>query len=141
MITTPETPAAKQIFKNELFNNFANELLNNGFTIIIPSDPSAWNYMHFSKNNNIGYCQLGHFKYGISFSTVHLPNSIVGTGFGLDDSYSGIENATVVDAEKSFVIYPNWAKPDERKHVRKYKNLEDFLKNKLNQGTVITPNN
>ena len=133
----------QEIFKNELFNNFANFLLNNGFKIVVPSDPSQWNYLHFEKDNKIGYCQLSDFKCGICFSTVHKGNKNCGTGFGLHDSpFHGIESPTIEDVESAFIFAPNWAKRADRESVIKYKDLNEFLSNKINtSGTVINPNN
>jgi len=140
MGNTTTSTENKAIFSNELFNDFANLLLNNGFTIVIPEKPSYWNYLHFVKNDKIGYCQLSYNKCGISFSTVHKGNRNCGTGFGLDDSHTGITNPTIEDAERAFINYPNWAKKQDREAVEKYKNLDDYLSKPLNATkNIITP--
>jgi len=129
----------KTIFENELLNNFANLLLQNDFKILVPEKPTS--YMNFEKDNKIGYCQLSYNKYGISFSTVHKGNRNCGTGFGLDDSYTGIENPTIKDAERAFIDYPNWAKKSDIAFVVKYKDLDDYLSiptNKIIKSVIIT---
>lgn len=119
----------KTIFKNERFNNYANLLLNNGFDLLIPKSPETSNYLHFSKNDKIGYCQLSYNKWGVYFSSVHKPCRECGTGFGFDDSYTGVENPTIEDAEKTFIIYPHWAEPVQKKAVIKFNDFEDYIKN------------
>lgn len=121
----------KNIFKNELLNNFANLLLDNNFRILVPDNPDTW--MHFEKDGKLGYCQLSYFKCGISFSTVHKPNKNCGTGFGLDDSYTGVPSPTIEDAERAFILAPNWAKKSDIQHVVKYKGFEEYLEAPTNQ--------
>lgn len=119
----------KKIFKNERFNDFANLLLNNGFDLIVPEKKDHYNYFTFSKDGKIGYCQLAHNKWGISFSSVHKPCRECGTGFGFDDSYTGVENPTIEDALKTFVVYPQWATPSQQKAVIKFNDFEDYIEN------------
>lgn len=119
----------KTIFKKERINAYANLLLNNGFDLLIPNNPETSTYFHFSKDNKIGYCQLAYNNWGISFSSVHKPCRECGTGFGFDDSYTGVESPTIEDAEKTFIIAPNWAKPTDRKAVRKWNDFDDYIKN------------
>jgi len=129
----------KSIFKNELLNNFANLLLQNDFKILVPE--KATSYMHFEKDNKIGYCQLSYFNCGICFSTTHKPNRNCGTGFGLDDGYTGIEKPTIKDAERAFANYPDWAKKSDIAFVVKYKDLDDYLSiptNQIIKSVIIT---
>jgi hypothetical protein len=118
----------KNIFKDETFNEFANLLINNGFDILIPEKPDTWNYLTFTKYNKIGYCQLSRYKSGVSFSTVHKPCREVGTGYGLDESSTGVE-PTIENALKAFVFAPNWAKGNDLKAVVKYKDFQEYLDN------------
>lgn len=133
----------KNIFKNELFNNFANFCLDNGLTIIVPENTDYWSFLTFTDGTNFGYAQLNNFKYAICFYTVHKGNKNCGTGFGLDDSYEGVEVPTMEDIKRAFVFAPNWAKSVDVAAVKKYTSLEDYFSvpiNNISQKTVITPN-
>lgn len=128
----------KTIFKNETFNKFANLLLNNGFDILVPENPNNWNYLTFTKNNKIGYCQLARYGDAVSFSTVHKPCKEVGTGYGLDESNTGVE-PTIENAIRAFIFAPNWAKPHDVKAVVKYKDFQEYLDKSFTSknGTLI----
>lgn len=54
---------------------------NQGFSVYVPEKLTS--YFYFSKDNKIGYCQISRMN-GISYSTVHKPNTSTGTGFAVD---------------------------------------------------------
>lgn len=115
----------------ELFNEYVTLLKENGFklyTSVSEGEKPSW--AHIVKDDNIGYIQCAYFG-GISFSTEHKPNKNCGTGFGLTEN--GIYNPTVKDAERTFIIAPHWAKPQDIQQVVKYKGWEDYLTNPINR--------
>lgn len=126
----------------ELLANYKEDLLNNGFSII-ETDHHRQTWFHFSKDNKIGYVQCAYFG-GLSFSTVNIPCKECGTGFAIDGStvQTGISAPTIQDALNTFVIAPNWARQSERNAVKKYKDIEDFLKREtVLKHKVIKPYN
>lgn len=128
--------------KHAEVNDIAQLLHENGFTLIIPNNetPTSFDtYFHFSKNDKIGYAQRGDFG-GIRFSTVNVPCKQCGCGFGLQNWDEAIPAPTIKDAEKAFIIAPNWAKSSDVEAVRKYKNLDEFLsKERILKYIVINP--
>jgi hypothetical protein len=120
----------KTIFKDELLNSFANQLLNNGFRLLVPVKPST--YFHYEKDGKIGYCQVSYWG-GLAFSTVHKPATGIGTGYGLHDGFHGIFEPTIKDAESAFIHSPKWAKSHEAARVVKYKSLEDYMSSTVNR--------
>lgn len=91
-------------------------LINMGLKVYIPTN---WprRYCHFTDGEHIGYCQTDYFS-GITFSTVHVPNSKVGTGFKLDGNWTIPTRQAV---EGAFAFAPSWAAPYDLKHVTKYR--------------------
>ncbi len=116
-------------FKNELLQNFADLLVNNGFDIYIyqPSGNCPNVDFKFTKDGKIGYCSLDHFEDRVRFSTVHKPNRACGTGYGLQMPYEGLMQPTVNDAEQAFIFAPNWASWQDRKHIVKYTGIDECL--------------
>ena len=123
-------------FKGEALKNFATLLKGNGFNIYVSESTNslAQSYFHFELNNQIGYVQIDESIYTnrLRFTSVHKPNKLTGTGFGLQDAYEGIENPTIEDAKEAFIFSPRWAKS-----VIKYKNIEEFQAEKLKFNTQL----
>jgi len=113
------------ITKNEELNEYAQLLLNNGFTIIAPKEAST--YFNFAKDNKIGYCQYDRFR-GITFTSVHKPCKECGTGFGMeDDRDKELMPLTVNSALATInMVAPNWATNSQAQAVKKYKNVAEF---------------
>ena len=118
------TTKMKTIFKDHLLNSFANELLNNGFRLLVPVEPST--YCHYEKGGNLGYCQRDYFG-GLTFSTVHKPSKENGTGFRVSDA---TYEPTIKDAESAFRVAPFLA---NSKGILKYTSFDDYLKYPTNQ--------
>lgn len=74
-------------------------------------------YFFFVKDNKIGYVQADYFG-GLRFSTVHKPDSEVGTGFTLDPARPTAATADLVAS----MVAPDWATPSQLSRVRKYSN-------------------
>lgn len=117
--------------------DFASKLLNNGFRILIyiSNDKRPTSWILYGFENKIGYCQVDRWEYRIRFSTVHRPASGIGTGYGLDDEFEGIENPTIEDAKRAFILRPKWAKKSDPTPV-KYKDLEEYM----NKETILKYN-
>jgi len=121
------------ILKGDSIKDFACLLLDNGmqvFTIIYSSGSPT--YIYFSDGVNIGYAQEGRWG-GVRISTVHIPTSGIGTGFGLQGDFESIAAPTVQDAKKAFVIAPNWAKKSDRHKVKKFKDVNHYLSQSINK--------
>ena len=118
--------------KNELLHKFVKDLKENGFKVYTSDQKEDYSYCHFVKDNKIGYVQTDYFG-GLTFSTVHKPFKNIGTGFGLNDTDNRVFNPTIEDAEKSFMIAPNWATYKQRNSVVKYESWEDYLSKPVNQ--------
>ena len=82
-------------------------------------------YCFITDGTNIGYMQSNHWGCGMNFSTVHVPNSIIGSGCSIGDDISvkDIDDALI---KKSFST-PVWVKHNGEK----YKSWEDFVQNSL----------
>jgi len=116
----------KQIQANEL-TEFANELKANGFTVLVSAKyPFEW--LHFYKDGNFGTVGSNGF-YNYNFGTVHKPCTECGTGFGTDRD----TNLTIESANNSLVSAPNWATANERKAIKKYTSIEDFINSTHNK--------
>jgi hypothetical protein len=126
-------------FKSEALKNFATLLKDNGFNVYVTksTSPLVQSYFHFEFENNIGYVQTDESNYTnrLRFTSVHKPNRLTGTGFGLQDAYEGIENPTIEDAKEAFIIAPKWAK--NKNSVIKYKNFEEFQAEKSKFNTQL----
>lgn len=111
--------------------DFAAKLLNNGFRLLIyiPNDKRPVTWLHYELNGNLGYCQVDRWEYKLRFSTVHKPCREAGTGYGLNDEFEGIENPTIDDAKKAFILKPIWANKWHPSNFipSKYKDLEEYM--------------
>ncbi len=112
--------------KEGILKDFANELLNNGFRLLILKnrDSRSVTWFHYELNGQIGYCQEGNFG-GLTFSTVHKPSREAGTGYGLHDGFNSNYEPTIEDAKQAFILKPNWARNDNFTPI-KYKSLEEY---------------
>lgn len=116
-------------FKTESLKDYTILLLNNGFRVFVyDSDCKEYEkvkWIIIEKNNNLGYIQLNDFE-GFQFCTVHKPNRLTGTGYGLNYNISW--NPTIKNALKTFIFYPEWAKKKDRESVIKYNSIDEYLK-------------
>ena len=86
-------------------------------------------YLYFTDGSRIGYLQTERGVY--SLSSVHVPNSEAGTGFGIDDCMGTIDRASL---ERAFVIAPHWHRGET---PAKWKNWEAFQNaNQWNKGFI-----
>lgn len=118
--------------RNEYFLQAIGEVKNFGFNVyVLKKDASNKEKLTYcfieDENGNVGYMQEGDFG-GVRFSTVHRPNRITGTGFGLQNWDEAIYNVTKEDVIKSFMFAPDWANMQERQSVKKYKNFAEYQK-------------
>ena len=91
-----------------------------GFDVYMKDPKDTW--LYFTNGTSIGYVQDDRIS-GISFSTVHKPNSQTGTGFRLDD---GFTNVSKDELEKCFQV-PQWASVRDRAMTKPYENIEAFI--------------
>jgi hypothetical protein len=109
---------------------FINELKQNGFSVFTYDTEKEIHYIHFVKDDKIGYCQNS--DWGLwSFSTVHKPCSKCGTGFNVVDR---IEEPTIELANSCLVNIPKWAANDRKffNKVIKYKSWEEYINTPIN---------
>lgn len=118
----------QQTFKTETLDKLAQELKANGLRIFYSEDKYWRTYFYFTDGTNIGYVQDGYFGHGVRFTTVHKPCKECGTGFGLQNWNEAIDEPTIKDANKAFITAPSWAKKAYIKAVKKYNDIDDFLK-------------
>ena len=78
-------------------------------------------YCFFTDGKNIGYAQWGGIRESVS--SVHKPNKSTGTGFNVADE---ITQETLLTAMQT--IAPHWAFASDRASVRKYRDIDDYLK-------------
>lgn len=117
-------------------NEYAQLLLDNGFTVIAAGKTSSW--FHFSKDNKIGYVQYQRIG-GATFSTVHKPCKECGTGYRVSEDYADLN---IINAESALCFAPHWAKRIDTKAIVKYKDVADFMNRQFNkENTIITPKN
>jgi hypothetical protein len=129
------------ISKNEELNEYAQLLLDNGFTIIAPKEPST--YYHFEKDNKIGYCQYDRLR-GVTFTSVHKPCRECGTGFGLEDDRNNQLLSLSVDSALATIncFAPGWASMTDLKAVVKYKDIAEFTNDWFRKDSrIINPSN
>lgn len=103
-------------------DEFIQELKENGFTVFTSDKKDNPTYLHFSKDNKIGYMQEERFG-GFSFSTVHKPCREYGTGFRIA---SEVSEPTIELAYKSFA-FSGWPIPDPQ-NIRKYSSVDEYIK-------------
>jgi len=127
------TTKTDNVFSTQLLADMADMLKDNGLSVYWSkwsSGTAKPTYFHFTDGVNIGYCQEAYFG-GLSFSTVHKPCRGCGTGFGLNEN--GIYQPTLKDAERAFIIAPNWANSNDVRDVKKYKSWDEYSNTPLNK--------
>lgn len=98
-----------------------------GFRVFV-SDVNAPTFCYFVKDNKIGYIQA-EATWIFSLTTVHKPNPQTGTGFSIARDLTAAD-LTAATLQKAFAMYPDWAWCTDRESVQKYKNVEEFLKDR-----------
>lgn len=114
-------------FISEYFKKALQELMKNGFTLIIPEPTKTFrktNYAYFSDGDKIAYLQQETKYREISISSIHKPSKEVGTGFRLSDEYS-----LEIAKQALVTVYPIWV-TNSRNHVIKYENLKEFIESR-----------
>lgn len=96
--------------------DYADYLTENGLFVYFPEEPDT--YFYFTDGVNIGYCQYERSA-GFSFSSVHIPNTQCGTGFGISKH---VGDPKTYHAMESF-HHPSWA---HRYTIKKYKDFGEF---------------
>jgi hypothetical protein len=118
------------VFKEEQLKNYAKLLLKNGFRVFISENKESWDktsYLHFSKDDKLGYVQTDYFS-GLRFSTTHKPSRECGTGYGLQSE--GLANPLIKNAEEAInTIKPRWA--DSSDKPIKYSGVDDYFNNTM----------
>lgn len=85
-------------------------------------------YIHFVKDNQIGYAQADRFS-GITFSTVHKPCTSCGTGFRVGGTSYNADNIPIEQYEKAFHA-PSWANSYT---FQKYSSWDSFRSNYMHK--------
>lgn len=101
-----------------------------GYQVFMTDNPHFQTYCFYSDGERIGYLQREDLTGALSIATIHYPNRQTGTGFKLDD----IGSITRSELDRAFVDAPNWASSADRASVKKYANLETFLKDSRGKG-------
>lgn len=124
-------------------NDFAELLLNNGFTLIIKDYDKDSGYplptwFHFWKDGKLGYVQSDKWERS-SFSTVHYPCKDWGTGFRVDAKGGDYAELTIDNALKAFKTPNNWG--GKTVSVKKYTSPEEYANAPIfGPLNIITPN-
>jgi hypothetical protein len=82
-------------------------------------------WFYISDGTHIIYFEPIKYSNYYRVSSVHKPNRVVGTGYGLSEG--GELNQKTVETFLK-VLAPNWAHKDDFKNIVKYKNLDEWLK-------------
>ena len=106
--------------------DYAKQLQSLGLSVYMRKQSDS--YAYFTDGAKIGYIQLIH-DYGASFSMVHKPNRISGTGFGgtNDIGQSCYSVLTIDNVNYAFQFAPDWADKRTRDSVVKFKDIQEFL--------------
>lgn len=123
-----------QYAKHQLLNQFAIELLNNGFRIVLHTDELR-GWIHFGKDGKVGYVEQKSPHAGLTFSTKHKPCRECGTGFRI---HSDIFEPTIEHATDCFTT-PAWA---SKFTFARYKDLEEIAHYEskfFKHVSIITP--
>lgn len=116
----------KQSTKIALYN-FSHKLKENGFTVLVSAKhPFEW--LFFEKNGDFGTVGADYFL-GYNFGSVHKPCSECGTSFGTDRETS----LSIKHAEKALIFAPHWATDKQRRAIKKYKDVQDFINSTHNK--------
>lgn len=97
-----------------------------GFDVYQSSDPRWQSYAFFVEGDGIGYIENDR-SYGLTLSTVHIPNRVSGTGFSLRDTIGKVE-ITRQCLALAFMHAPGWASDAMRRSVAKWPSVESFLR-------------
>lgn len=97
-----------------------------GFDVYQSSDPRWQSYAFFVEGDGIGYIENDRL-YGLTLSTVHIPNRTTGTGYSLRDTAGPFE-MTRQYLSLAFMHSPAWASDAMRKSVAKWPSVDAFLK-------------
>lgn len=96
-------------------------LLEDGFEVVVwEKEQQSPTWAVFAKNGKLGYVQKDYFG-GLSFSSIHKPNTLTGTGYGI---------FTMVDGELSHAYTtlngrPSWALGDS--NAQRYSGLSEYV--------------
>lgn len=130
-----ETINIKQLtFKNETIQESFNIMLNNGFRVFVYKTEMVQD-CKYSKDGKLAYLQVGYWG-GIQISTVHVPKTGIGTGFGEihGTRFEAIYDPTLEQLNDGFMIAPKWAKQSDIAKVEKY-SLDNWIE-KESQKTL-----
>lgn len=93
-------------------------------------------YGYFSDGKGVGYFQLEYSGYaGFSISTVNAKGSSC-SGYSVAREI-GIADLTEGMLKEAFLPYPSWVCGLDMVRVKKYKDLDDFLRNYENKDNLI----
>lgn len=113
-----------ETFKDELLENFVNELKENSFKVYAFQHGTPITQVFIVKDNKIGTVSSDDF-YGLNFGTVHKPNRSCGTGFRLNDKPE--TKPTIEMALNSVNVFmPYWY--HEKEQPVKYSGWDEYLK-------------
>ena len=120
-------------FKFDEIKALAALMLSEGWEVAATNDKRGTTYIHFSDDGkNVGYAQQERFG-GVTFSTVHKPNSNCGTGFAVTDRDAGNFDPTLGDARSAFTFAPYWASKRDREAVQKFDSFSAYLESPMNK--------
>lgn len=125
--------------KQETFKKIVSKIKSLGYDVYVISNseftkPEDMTYGYVVKGNKFGYFQTEDtLREGVTFSTCqHKP--IVCSGFKLQswDNSISVEDLEVSHIEESFISYPSWARPSERKMRRVFSSFEEYMEYEKN---------
>ena len=111
----------------QYFNETLEQVKALGFRVFKCTDTN-YHYAFYSDGVNIGYLQYDMYV-GWHISTVNAKGSYC-SGMRVYDGEKELFKAEELTKEllsKAFVTYPDWMSSRDRKHVVKYRDLDDFL--------------
>lgn len=116
-------------WENDVIKNTVAKLLDNGFNVYIYETSRPTVDATYGKGGNFAYLSLNYG--GIAISTRHKPNGVCGSGYGVttdsDDTFTCVENPTIAQLERGFMVAPFWAKQVDLKHIRKYTDIQQII--------------
>lgn len=98
---------------------FINTIKAQGYRVFVRDDNPT--YCFFTDGTRIGYAQWGGYRQSVS--SVHMPNKTTGTGFGVADEITPTTLAAALNRP-----YPHWASAADRASVKKYADMDAYLK-------------
>lgn len=93
---------------------------NAGFQVYMRKPEDS--YCIFTDGSNLGYLQSNQWR-GVSLSTVHVPNTSTGTGFGIADGLS-VSDLTAENLREAFQHSPQWGRGVSS--VTKYRSIDHY---------------